>query len=367
MNNRLTSNNYISTFQFMTIIVGAILGVGALSLGRIATEIAGRDSWLSLGISGAVVSFNVYICLKLAKRFPTESFVQYSKRVVGKYLSLLIGLSYAFLFLSICVVTNVVCSYMVNTWILLLTPRWVIHFTMLLLCVYVCIKDLKVIARVTALLFLILIPFSVLYIPPIFISGNILNILPVGQTGITAIIKGGFVSLYCYVGYETILFYYPYVDDKRKAEKYTYAGIGYIIFLYTFAAFTQLLVYRPEVLKRMWFPSINFISLMALPFLERADILFLVIWIAVFFKVIAVYFYTATISIQQVFNIKDRRKIVFVLGPVLFFVSNLNMSIIEIDRYVYIATITLIIANLIFPILIYLLSIILKKGGERVA
>ena len=101
------------------------------------------------------------------------------------------------------------------------------------------------------------------------------------------------------------------------------------------------------------------------PILERLDIIFISSWIYVFFKVITTYFYAATIEIQQIWCIKNRNNICFFIAPIVFLIAFFSGNIKQIERLTYwVASLTVFI-SLIIPIILLVLSILLKKGKVK--
>ena len=58
----------ISAFQMGTIIVGVMLSLGPLFIGRIATENAARDGWFVTMAASIIVFINTWMMMKLAAR-----------------------------------------------------------------------------------------------------------------------------------------------------------------------------------------------------------------------------------------------------------------------------------------------------------
>jgi spore germination protein (amino acid permease) len=361
----MSNNQCLTPFQIFSLLFGGMLGFGALTISRYATNSAGRDGWISVLLAGIIIILNSFVIIKLNNRFSEKTIIQYSQDILGKFLGKTIGLLLVLSALCISGLTLAMTAYVINSWILVYTPPYAIYASMLFLCVYACLKDLKVIGRIATFLFFLHIVFFFLFLPPLAQTGNIMSIFPIAKTGWSNIIKGIVPVLFCFAGYELISVFHPFADDKKKSSKAAIWSVVAIVLIYTFAVITQIVTFPLDYLKKLWVPSANFIALIYVPFLERLDIIFISSWIYVFFKVLTAYFYAATIEIQQIWCIKNRNNICYFIAPIVFLIAFFSGNIKRIESLTYwVASLTVFI-SLIIPIVLLVLSILLKKGKVK--
>jgi spore germination protein len=359
---RQCQNQVLTPFQLYSIVFGGMLGFGALTVSRYAVSAAGRDGWISVFLAGVIVVLNSYIILRLGKRFPRKTIVQYSQEITGKLLGKVISILMAVSAVIISGLLLSITAYVTKEWILTYTPSSVIYITFLFSCLYVCLKDLKVLGRVSVLIFFFHIVFFLLFIPPVAQSGKIMNILPAGRSGILDILRGIPSVLYGFAGYELISVFYAYSENTKKSTRACIWSMITTSLVLALAAITQIIVFPLEYIKKLWVPSINFIAQIYVPFIERVDIIFITSWMYVFFKVISNYFYAATLEIQQIFNIKNRKIICYIVAPAIFLTAYLSNEINEIDKFTFWAMTSTVVLHALITVLLYILSIILKKG-----
>jgi spore germination protein len=353
----------LTPFQFFSLLFGGMLGFGSLNISRFATVAVGRDGWISVLLGGIIVMINTLVFIGLSKRFPEKTIIQYSKIILGKFLGGAIGLLFVISAIFIAGLTLAITAFIINSWILTFTPPYIIYITMLLVSLYVCIKDLKILGRVSVILFFLHIIFFFLFIPPVTQMGNLKNLFPIGKSGWINILKGIPSILYCFAGYELISIFYPYAQEKKKSAKVGLLSISILVMIYTFAVITQIITFPLDYLKKAWVPSVNFISIISVPFLERLDIIFISSWIYVFFKVISSFYYAATLEIQQIFNVKNRKFICVLIAPLIFSIAFFSGTINQIDRFTFVATSYTLGLSLTVPIILLGLSFLFKKGG----
>ena len=355
----------LTSFQLFSLLLGGMLGFGALNISRFASFVIGRDGWISVLFGGVIIIINSFIMIKLGNRFPGKTIIQYSEEIIGKVLGKALG--FIFVVSAICIsgLTLAVGAFVINSWILTFTPPYALYVTIILACFYVCLKDLKVLGRVSELLFFAHLIFFILFLPPVAQTGNYMNILPVAKSGWINIFSEIPSVLYCFAGYELISIYYAFSEDKKKSSKSAIWSVVVIVFVYTFAVITQIILFPLDYLQKLWVPSVNFISSIQVPFLERLDIIFVISWLYVFFKVISSYYYAATIEIQQIFNIKNRKMICLFIAPVIFIVAFFSSGINQIDSFTYVATSYTIALSLTVPMLLLVVSLLRRKGKNK--
>lgn len=359
------NNQIITPFQIFSLLLGVMLGFGALTISRFATMKTGRDGWISVLLAGLIIIINSFVMIKLSNRFPGKTITQYSQDIIGKIIGKAIGLIFVLSAISLSGLTLSMAAYVIKSWILTFTPTYVIGAILLIICTYACSKNLKVIGRINLLLFFSHIVFFFLFLPPVTQTGNFSNILPIANSGWGKILAGIPFVIFCFAGYELIPIFYAFSVNKKKSAKAVISSVVMIVLIYTFAVATQIIVFPLDYLKMLWVPSVNFIAVIYMPFIERLDLIFISSWIFVFFKVASTYYYAATIEIQQIMSADNRKIICYCISPFIFLISFLITGIEQINMISYWITSLTILVSLIIPIILLILSILLKKGVKQ--
>lgn len=358
---KINENDILSTGQLGSIIISAIIGAGILSLSRVVSEVSGRDGWISVIIGGLFAILNTYIVIKLAKRYPNETIIEYSNKIVGKYLSKVIGILFLLFYIGSSSIILRMLAEILITWFLRYTPRTIISLLIVLLCVYGSRKGIKVLGRVSYILVFLLFPLIILLIVPFFVESSIMNIRPVGREGIN-IIKGVLPSIFSYSGFELILLYFPFLTNKKKIVKAgIYPVIG-ITILYSTIVFLQFITFPQVTIKKMWMPSIQYIASLKVPFFERIDLLFINTWLIAIFTTIFTQYYSIGVVIKDLFNLKSRKNVPIIVAPIVFFISIIPNNIVETNKYGEIISYASILLAIILPTLLLIISNFKKRG-----
>jgi spore germination protein len=133
------NNTRLTSFQIFSLLLGGMLGFGALNISRYATVAVGRDGWISVLLAGVIIIINSFIMVRLSNKFPNKTIIQYSQEIIGKFFGKALGLIFVASAICLSGVTLSITAFVINSWILTFTPPYIIYVTMLFACFYVCL------------------------------------------------------------------------------------------------------------------------------------------------------------------------------------------------------------------------------------
>lgn len=362
MPNTPQQQDILSSFQLFALIFGAMLGIGALNIGRYATYFSGRDGWICVFIAGLLVFINGYILMRICDRFPGKTFFEIIELIFGKFIGKMILFLWMISFLVISAINLSFSNFIINTYILYDTPPLFLSISMLSTSVYLCVKNLKVIGRIYVLLFLMHIVFFFFFLPPIFQLGDIRSILPIAKTPMPQMLLGIVWVFYTFCGFELLGIYYPLSPDPKRSRKSIVWALSSIVFLYTIASATQIITMPIPYLQSTFLPSFSFVSIVFIPFLERVDLLFVFSWIFAMYKAISVYQFSSVLAIEKIFSFKNRMFSGLFTGMGILGISLFLSDILHLETLsIWFITIYALLF-LFFPILLLTFCILFRKG-----
>ena len=323
----------VSAFQLGTMIIGVMLSLGPLFIGRIAVENAGRDGWIVTTVASVIVMIHVWLMILLARRYPDLTISEYTGILLGKWVGKFVGSAFVILSLLSCAITIWYTGHLFNTYILLNTPSYVIALLSMMLTVYVALCELRTLGRVVVIIFFISMPFNLFFVPPISNHGDALALLPLLENDWHTLGAGVFGVLFAFAGYEVMQTYYAYTRDKKNIMKHVIWGVTFVCVLFILAVVTQQLVYPLEYLVKIWAPSVQYVALVTIPIFERTDMIFIMFWFLVLFKTNTMYFYRAVVETQHIMPWKRKNLLVIVFATLVFGLSFYSTSIIEMEVF----------------------------------
>lgn len=357
-------SNSITTGQLALFLIQAQIGVGILSLPFRVYTSAKSDGWISVLIAGVVTQAILLLMWLLLRRFPSLTIYGIGTRLAGKPLGMLLAFAYSIYFMYIGIIVLVNATDVIGRWMLQETPRWAILLLFAGTGIYLIRDSLSRIVRAYVLA-------SFLIVPMIFLIGygntrvNVSYLLPFMESGwgnIMRAIKESTMSMY---GLEMILIVYPFVQGKEsgRLKAIVYAN-AFVVLFYTFTVLTCLMVFNPEQLALIPEPVIFLLRSLQLGIFDRGDIIFLPIWMTTVVASISAYFYAAATGIGHMLRHPDHRKATPWVVLLCTAAALLPQSQEDIDRYSKVGNTLTYPFILIVPIVLLLLSLLLRRKEE---
>lgn len=355
----ITKKTAISKFQLYFFLIQSQIGIGLLSLPNVVQSTAKGDGWISTIVAGVIVQVTLLVYWFLLKQFPNENYTKITKIIFGKYIGKLLNfIIYMYFILtgSLALILFINC---INLWLLPLTPIWVLSLVIILASIYLTISELKVIARFFViasflLVFLIFLSFFTYNLPKEFQF-----ILPIGNSGVKNILMGSNKSLISMLGFEGVLFIFPYIFNKEKGvlKTVSFANLT-VTAIYTYFLFLCLISFSPNQLKQVREPVLYLFKALTYKMLDRIDLIFLSSWIVPMTTSIIAYLYLSSKSISS--KEKYYKKTVMINGMIIFVISILPFDekmVGQLSKYVTFLSYAVVF---MIPVLLLALSIVLK-------
>jgi len=309
----------ISAGQMALILYTGCVGVKILTAPHLAAVWAGRDVWLS-PLVATVSGLSFYIALKLQQRFPGETIIQYSPRILG-WLGKGIALLYWIVYIH---AGSFVVRYyadLVNGVFLTKTPRTVVMGGMVLVCAAAVRGGLETIARSAQ--FLTIPAFVVLGVLALLSATewNVENLFPILENGIGPVVRGAVNPSIWFSEYFLAAFLLPYVKEQDKAGKWgALAVLGSLMTLTVFDLVTVLVLGNQSA--TFLYPLMETFRLISLAgFLEHIDAFLLAMWLTIIFAKIFLFQYVAVLGAAQWFGLADYKPLSLPIGLILVAVS----------------------------------------------
>lgn len=287
-----------------------ILATEILSGAGYAAQFAKNDAWLSIALSTLAGVWPVLIMTSFASRYPGLTLMEYSTKILGKWVGKLLGGFYIyFLFILLTTITDELMTY-VTLFTNPRTPRTVTIALFLVLCGIAVWLGIEVIAR-SAEVFLPFIIFfygiSILMLIPDLKPEFLQPVLGHGLTPVLrgAIIPSGWMGEFVFVG-----MLLPYFNQPQKVRRYTLISVGTTTLVMLLTTLVTIMVVGPLTGKFI-FPFTSTVQYISFEnFIERIDALILGLWIFGGFIKDAVFLWVFCQSVSQLFGLKDYRVLV---------------------------------------------------------
>lgn len=272
---------------------------------------AGKDAWISVltGCFTGVIPVLGYIYLY--RRHPDVPLTGYARRLLGNIIGSVVATMYIILFLNLAARDLRDGSTMLAMSAMHRTPLFILSTVMILSCAYVAHKGVEVLAR-TSMLFALFVTFVGIFgILLLLISGavHLTRLQPVLGDGLKPVILSVLRQNYMFPFGEMISFtmLMPYLSDPGRGTRMIIAGMVSAGILLSATMALNMSVLGEDIVKRSPLPLMPTISKVSISdFIQRVDVLVvMVLIIGVFFK-IAVFFTAALVGLSDLFGIPYR-------------------------------------------------------------
>ncbi|PPA93510.1 spore gernimation protein [Brevibacillus laterosporus] len=359
----LLFNSFLLIFAMHSVQVG----IGILGFQRYVYQQAGHDSWISVILAGCLLSFILWIMVKTLRTFDHYDLFLIHYTVFGRWIGKLLNTLYVIYLLIAPFIIIMNYIDMVQTWIFLDMPNWVLSLLILLLVAYGVTGGIRTVVgfaylAVILTLWLILLVF---FASP-YLSWN--HLLPIGEHSLKEILLGTKSMSFSLLGFELLYFMYPFVKEKNKVTRYVQWASLSITCIYLIVMVVTLAYFSgPQLMRSSW-ATFTMYKIVKLPFLERFEYIAVCLWLLIVLPNIMLYLWAAIRGIKCVFFLKENHSLsiclVLIFGLCLIFRTRIQIESIS----NIMATIGIIVA-FVYPLFLFTCVFIrekwLKKGGNQ--
>ncbi|MCY6371706.1 GerAB/ArcD/ProY family transporter [Clostridium ganghwense] len=357
MNNTLEN---LKEDKIFYLLIGGMINIGILSLPNTMILTAKQDGWLSTIIGIVYPLYIVFVANFLKKVSPNENIFCLSKKYFGKYVGSVFNLLFGSLYFVSIISSGAAIIYFIYYNMSSYKTNKVVISLILIIGALAAHMGIKVLVKLCEISFFIGILISLLSIN-VLKYGSILNLMPIGDMGLTKIIKASTAGIYSYAGAEIILFMHPLFEDRKKLIKNALISIVIICLTYVMIVFTTTYYLGDEIIKKTLWSAEYLVDSLRFPIFNNLRLVVFGFWIFVVLKAIGVYYYVLNILLVDTFGsrkIKEYYLIIYVPAAILaFLIKN------EISRRYMMENITkyVVVYNLIYVTLLLIIAFF-KKG-----
>ncbi|MFJ7725667.1 GerAB/ArcD/ProY family transporter [Neobacillus sp. NPDC097160] len=298
-------NILFNAFFLIFIIYSVQAGVGVVGLPRIVYLEAKHDAWISVLLGGVFVSIVLWFVMMMLKQYDSADLYGIHVDVFGKWLGNFLSTLYMLYMSAAFFIIMMNYIEIVQVWIFPNLPTWPLAFVLILIAVYAVYGGIRVIVGVAFLsvigtVWLILIQIVALR------YSDIAHIFPIMNVDIKHLLKGVKSTTYSMMGFELILFVYPFIKEKRKAHLYVQLGNAFTTITFTILTFISIIFFAEDSLKNVIWPVISMFKVVKLPNLERFEFIVVSFWMLVILPNLCTYLWAASKGFSRILKRKQK-------------------------------------------------------------
>lgn len=301
----------VSPFFSFYLVQAIQIGVGILGFQRLLTKAVGNDAWISIILGGIGVHVVIWMMYKILEKQDGD-ITDVNRTLFGKWIgstfSILLILYFSLLTLTI------MRSYIevVQVWMFPGIRISLFSISILIIVFYVVNGGLRTVTGMAVLG--VVLPgyllFSLFYPLKYAFFENLLPILNHSPLDIVKSSKQITLSL---LGFETLLFYYPFFKEPKKSQKWAHLGAASTILIYLAVMIVSTAYFSEEQLLRNIWATLTMLKIVQLPFVERVEYVAISSWLFVIFPNLCLAMWSASRGAKRVFNLKQRPLLIILL------------------------------------------------------
>lgn len=324
----------ISILQYLIAIPSINIGIVILIFQRELAEITvALDGLLLILIGGLLAVFLIWLIAKYASSFGKRTFFEYTSSVLTKPVAIAICFLFSLLYIGIAAfeirkLTDITRHYLLDE-----TPMEALALSFLFIIIYAVAGERAGLFRLNMLflpfVLVVSLVVSLFNIPLIEIN----NVQPLLKTSAHSYVEGTAMMFSVFVSgaVSVVLFYTSLVRNKKKIPKMAVIGTIIPIMLFLLFYFIAIGVFGNTVTSNLLSPSIELGKAVHIPggVLERFESIFLIIWMMAVFNITTMIFDLAVLTLNYIFKNMKKTKLIFLLSPIIFFISMVPQDIVE--------------------------------------
>ncbi|MDQ1001888.1 spore germination protein (amino acid permease) [Neobacillus niacini] len=295
----------INAFMLVFIIHAAQVGVGLVGLPRVVYLEAKHDAWISVFLAGMITSVVLTFMIQMLKQYDSADLYGIHVDIFGKWAGYSLNIIYMIYMTSTFFVILMNYVEIVQVWIFPTLPTWQISLVLILLIIYAVYGGIRVVVGVAFLsvigTFWLVI---VMFIPLQY--GDFNHLFPIMNTNVKQLLRGAQSTTLSMLGYELILFVYPFVKEKHKAMFFVQIGNLITTIVFTLATLVCIVFFASNSLEKTIWPVLSMFKIVRLPNLERFEFIAVSFWMLIILPNMCFYVWAASKGFSRILRKKQK-------------------------------------------------------------
>lgn len=305
----------ISPFLVFFLIHSVQFGVGVLGFQRIVMRTAGNDAWMAVIVGGLLTNVIIMVIYFLLNR-QQKDLIDIHKDLFGKWIGGLLSIIWIIYWLMIGLVTLRSYIEIVQVWVFPLINIFMFSIILLSLVYYCVPGGFRVVTGISFLGVVIPLYIMLTFLFPLEYA-NYRNLLPIWNHSVKEIGIATKDMILGYLGFSTLLMYYPYIKDAKKSQKWAHLGNIFTLGVYLYIILITIVFFSEKQVEKQIWATLSMWKIVELPFVERFEYIGITSWILIILPNICLSVWAATKGIHKIFNLRPQ-KAMWVILLILF-------------------------------------------------
>lgn len=301
----------VSAFLVFFLIHAIQVGVGILGFQRIVIKSAGNDSWIAVIAAALIVSILIFIMYVLLNRHKTD-IIRLQKELFGKYIGSLLSIPWIINWVLITVTILRSFIEVVEVWVFSTINIYIFALIFIILIYYCLTGGFRVVVGICVLGTIIPMYLYLTFLYPLEHT-HMRNVLPVWNHSLQEIGIATKDMTLSYLGFSTLLMYYPYIKHAHKSQKWAHFANMLTCFIYLFLIIITIGYYSEKQISHHIWATLSLWKIVELPFVERFEYIGITSWVLIILPNICLTVWAASKGIGNIVNLDQKKVVIFIL------------------------------------------------------
>ncbi len=130
-----------------------------------------------------------------------------------------------------------------------------------------------------------------------------------------------------FLGFETILIFYPFIEKGKSLKRWAHAGIAFSTLIYVILAIVSFMYYSEGQLNRTIWPTLTMLKIIKVPFIQRFEYIIIFIWFLIILPNLCLTIWSSCQTMKRFLSY-----FVYIYITVLLFLSYFQFSLLFTNR-----------------------------------
>lgn len=358
MNQTVSKSVQVAPFLVFYLIHSMQVGTGLLSFQRSIAQQSGYDAWISVILTGLFIHIIVWIIFKIVE-ITNGDLVSAHIYVLGERAGKIISSFFIVYFILIAITSIRPYIEIIQVWMYPELSTFWFTLPLLFLSIYIVSGGFRVVGGVA--FFGAVIPiFIYLSLGYIVKYAEFRNLLPIFDHSMKELAMSGYHMSLSYHGFETLLIYYPFIQQPEKSKKWAHLGVFATTILYTIFTVITFSYFSERQLEISIWPTLAMWKIIQLPFIERFEYIGITIWFIMILPNVCIALWSASWLSKRIFPTTQRNSLI-ITTFICLIVTSLFKTTTQIDALKTITAQTGLIFSSVYIPILFLLILIMKR------
>ncbi len=297
-------------FTFMT-------GSSIINIPAPLIAFAKNDAWLSLIISCTIGGLLLSCMLYLNKQYPGLTIVEYSRKAVGTWITLLLLFPFVTFLFHMCAAIVIDVDLFMTSSLMDETPLYVFSFIVLLAAAITAQAGIEAMARMFIIIITIMLCFVAVIFLLAFFDYRPEQLLPIMPQGFKPVLHGAYFS-YGFPYAEVVVFamLLPFVRkaDSKELNKSMYVALAVNGVILITSVLCTIMMFGPMAGERKYSLYQFARIIQVADIIERIESVIAMALIAGSYMKVTITLYALALAMSQLLRLQDKRILIFPLA-----------------------------------------------------